>query len=179
MVVRRLICNSNSYIYDPQYVCSFVSSICLFQEVCSSPTLTYGNVSSPSMISYKSGEVVTITCDAGYAPSSLDTTCPSDRSQVPEPLCRYVSCQVPVFNNGFYTTNGNQVYTTYLHNGTTIHPHCSQPGNTPSPSAARTCQEDGRWSGSDPSCVPSITCNSLTTLMNGYCDDGTHNAPYY
>ena len=146
--------------------------------MCSSPAVTHEQASSQSKTIYKSGDVVTITCNVGYAPSSLDTTCQSDRSWVPEPSCRYLTCVIPSIHNGFYTMNGNQISTTYLPYGATIQPHCSQPGHTTSPSTARTCQEDERWSGSDPSCVPIITCNSLPTLANGYYDDGSNNAPY-
>jgi len=121
---------------------------------------------------------VTITCNDGYIPSSLYTTCQSDRSWVPEPTCTYVTCAIPSLQNGYYTRNGIQIYTsTSLPYGSTIQPHCSQPGYTPSPSTARTCREDGQWSGSDPSCIPSITCNRLPTLANGYYD-GTNNALY-
>ena len=122
---------------------------------------------------------MTITCNEGYVPSSLDTTCQSDRSWAPETLCRYVICQVPTLQNGYYTRNGIQTYTsTPLPYGATIQAHCSQTGYTPSPFTARTCLEDGQWSGSDPSCVPSITCNSLPPLTYGYYDDGSNNAPY-
>jgi len=156
-----------------------VSFIFVFKEVCSSPTISGGQVSSPLKTIYKPQEVLTITCNAGYVPSSLDTTCQSNRSWIPEPSCRYVSCQVPILQNGFYTTNGNQVYTPSLPYGTTIQSHCLQPGYTSSLSAPRTCRADGRWSGSDPSCIPSITCNSLPPLSNGFYDDGSNNAPYY
>ena len=146
--------------------------------MCSSPAITDGQVSNPSIV-YKPRDVVTITCNSGYAPSSLTTTCQSDRSWVPQPLCRYVSCQVPTLHNGFYKINGAQTNTsTTLPYGAIIQPQCSQPGYTPSPSSARICQEDRHWCRSDPSCIPSITCNSVPSLRNGYYDDGSNNAPY-
>jgi len=151
-----------------------------FLEVCSSPAVTHGQVFSQLKTIFKPGDVVNITCNVGYVPSSLDTTCQSDRSWAPVPSCRYVTCQVPLLYNGYYTRNGIEIYTsTTQPYGTTIQAHCSQPGYTPSPSTARTCQEDGQWSGSDPSCIPSITCNSLPSLTNGYYDVGSNNAPYY
>jgi len=149
------------------------------KEVCSSPAVTNGQVSSQLKTIYKPEDVVTITCNVEYVPSSLDTTCQSDRSWVPEPSCSYVTCQVPTLQNGYYTNNGAQIYTfTFLPYGSTIQPHCSY-GYTPSPSTARTCQEDGQWTGPNPSCISSITCNSLPPLTNGYYDVGSNTAPYY
>jgi len=178
---RRLTCSlhlpDNSFIYFPHYDCLIVSSIYLFKEVCSLPTITDGHVSSTSKTIFKSGDQVTITCNSGYAPSSLDATCQSDRSWVPEPSCRYVTCATPSIQYGYYTNNGNQISISNLPYGTTIQPLCSQTGYTPSPSTVRTCLEDGQWSGSDPSCIPSITCNSLPLLANGYYDS-SNNAPY-
>jgi len=68
---------------------------------------------------------------------------------------------------------------TSLPYGATIEPHCLQIGYTPSPSGARFCQEDGQWSKSDPSCIPSITCDNLPSLENGIYDDGLNTAPYF
>jgi len=122
---------------------------------------------------------LTITCNAGHAPSSFVTTCQADRSWLPEPSCRYVSCELPSITDGYTTNNGSRINTSSLPYGTTAQPQCSSRCYTPSPSTERTCQEDGQWSGSEPSCIPIVTCNSLPTLTNGYYDVGSNTARYY
>jgi len=77
-----------------------------------------------------------------------------------------------------YYTYNNNLRQSSLPYGTTIQPQCSSNCYTPSPSTARTCQEDGRWSGSEPSCFPTFTCSRLPTLTNGYYDEGSNTAPY-
>jgi len=123
---------------------------------------------------------VTFTCNAGYVPSRFDTTCQLNRAWLPNPSCTYVSCELPSITDGYYTNNRHDsIYTSPLPYGANIQPHCSSHCYTPSPATARTCQDNGHWSGSEPSCIPTVTCNSLPTLTNGNYDDGSNTAPYY
>ena len=64
--------------------------------------------------------------------------------------------------------------------GDLINPVCVDSGFTPSPSAPRTCQDNGQWSGQEPTCVPRITCNTLPGITNGHYNNSyADNSPYY
>jgi len=128
-------------------------------------------------IIFKPGVWITINCYSGYVSINSKTQCQRDRTWKPE--CRYASCHVPSLNNGFYTdTNNSNRISTDQPFGTTIQPVCSWTDYAPSPHTARTCQESGTWSGSDPTCIPQITCSSLPLIDNGHYSAGSLNSPY-
>jgi len=139
---------------------------CYFLEVCRLPEVSNGSVPNTLKDLYKPQDALNVTCSAGYAPSSILTICQSDRTWTPEPICTYVSCAMPILQNGYYTIDGIQNETAQQY-GSKINPTCSQSGYTPSPFIARTCQESGTWSGLNPKCIPKITCNSLPSVGNG------------
>jgi len=141
------------------------------------PQVANGSVPTTTKELYKPQDALTITCNAGYIPSSIVTICQSDRTWTPQPICTYVSCTIPKLQKGYYTIGGIQNATAQPY-GSTIYPTCSQSGYTPSFSTARTCQENGNWSGLDPTCIPIVTCNSVPVIANGHYDGGSNSLPY-
>jgi len=150
---------------------------CSNLEVCRLPHVSNGLVPNTIKEFYKPKDELILTCNAGYAPSSIVTICQSNRIWTPEPICTYVSCTIPRLENGYYTIDGIQSENA-LPYGSSIYPTCSQSGYTSSHSTARTCQESGTWSGSDPTCITKLNCRSLPLVANGYYDGGSNNLPY-
>ena len=146
-------------------------------EACESPT----NINSGSVIDtkniYKPGKGVNIQCNQDYTLTNSDTTCQTGNTWAPKPSCERFVCNLPSVDNqyGFFTVDGHRVSTTQA-SGTTIQLQCSA-GYTPSTSkTSLTCQGDGSWSGSVPSCIK-IYCNDIPYIANGsYVRTG--NPPY-
>jgi len=151
---------------------------CSVLDVCRLPQVLHGTVPNTMKDLYKPQDALTVTCNAGFAPSTVVTICQSNKIWTPQPICTYVACTIPRLDNGYYAINGIQNGTTQPY-GTTIYPNCSQLGYTPSTSTARTCQESGTWSGSDPTCIPIIICNSVPEIENGYYVGGSNSRPYF
>jgi len=150
--------------YYPHYVCMIVLSTCLCKEVCSPPTMTDGRVSSPSKTIYKSGDVLTITCNVGYVPISLDTTCQSNRSWIwggEELKCSVVTCNRPLFIlNGWLIPDQH----TYDYN-TTVVLSCNDGYEVKEGTARRTCFEDGTWGPMPIDCFK-IICNDTVNVRH-------------
>jgi len=66
--------------------CVFVSG------VCSAPIVTNGKIAGEQKDIYKSGDQITIACNAGYGTFRPTTTCQRPRAWLPNPDCRFMFC---------------------------------------------------------------------------------------
>ena len=107
---------------------------------------------------------ITITCNPGYVPSSLDTTCQSDRSWIwsgEEPKCSVGTCNRPsTIFNGWLTPD----QPTYNYN-TTVVLSCNDGYEIKKGTAHRTCSEDGTWGPVPIDCVK-IICNDTVNVRH-------------
>lgn len=123
------------------------------------PAPTNGSVAAPTT-TYQS--TATYTCSQGYAPSSSAVrTCQADGSwSGTAPACNLVDCgALPAPPNGSVATPT----TTYQSTAT----YACAPGFDRSGEATRTCQANGTWSGSAPTCG----CGGGRTVCSGSCVD--------
>lgn len=110
----------------------------------------------------KAGDLLTFSCDPGYAIVGLDTlTCQEDGnwSDTP-PTCEPITCPdlVPPANG--------QVNAPSSVLGSTATYSCAG-GFAMSGSASRTCEANGKWSGTAPTCLPANSC------ADGACKNGS------
>jgi hypothetical protein len=135
-----------------------------------------GSVNAPAT-TY--GSPATYSCDVGYTiSSSASRTCQADGTwSGSAPTCTLVDCG-PLTG----PPNGSVALTTTTYGSTAIYSCGTE--YTLSESVTRTCQANGSWSGSQPSCLPwaGMTCAStpdcpaLTTCCDGSSQscDGTN-----
>ncbi|KAI8498132.1 hypothetical protein Bbelb_240760 [Branchiostoma belcheri] len=119
-----------------------------------------GAVSPTGVISYPNG--VTFTCNTGYVLNgAAAATCQADGTwSNPVPTCTPRQCPtLTAPTNGNLSPLGPHVYP----NGVTF--TCNQ-GYVRNGAAAATCQADGTWSNSAPTCTP-IQCPGRTAPTNG------------
>jgi len=76
-------CIKNHFRYLPK---------CFFSEVCSAPNVTNGKIAGDQKDIYKSGDEITIACNAGYTTFRPTTTCQRTRAWLPNPDCRIMFC---------------------------------------------------------------------------------------
>ncbi len=123
----------------------------------------HGDVSTTNSSLYPS--IASYACDPGYTLTGSDTrTCGTDGSwSGSAPTCEPITCgalsgpsngMVDVSNSGLYPS-----VATYACNG----------GYDLFGSSTRTCQTDGSWSGTAPTCQP-ISCDALSGPDNGTLD---------
>ena len=62
-------------------------------EVCDLPAIANGRLSGTKKTVFKSGESVTVSCDAGYDATNSPSTCHEDRTWKPVPDCVDVTCR--------------------------------------------------------------------------------------
>jgi len=122
---------------------------------------------------------VTIKCNSQNKLINSDTKCQPDNTWAPTPYCAYYLhvCDLPSVDThyAFFTVDGHRVSTLQAR-GTKIEFQC-RAGYTPSTSTTSlTCQENGKWSESVPSCIE-ISCNDLPYIANGSYE-GAGNPPY-
>ncbi|XP_019630654.1 PREDICTED: sushi, von Willebrand factor type A, EGF and pentraxin domain-containing protein 1-like, partial [Branchiostoma belcheri] len=119
-----------------------------------------GAISPTGVISYPNG--VTFTCNTGYVLNgAAAATCQADGTwSNPVPTCTPRQCPtLTAPNNGNLSPLGPHVYP----NGVTF---TCNPGYVRNGAAAATCQADGTWSNSAPTCTP-IQCPGRTAPTNG------------
>ena len=127
---------------------------------------------------FKPGEQLIVTCDSNYAPVYTTTTCQTDRSWSPRPLCSEKVCTVPTLSNGRYNQNQNVVVSgTPLGYQSVITPSCSI-GFLPIPDTPRACQSDGQWSDQPANCTP-IVCDGLPLAFENGSYDVRENMSSY
>ena len=117
----------------------------------SSPT--NGHVNSTTTF----GSVATYSCDNGYRLSGQSMTiCQADGTwSGSEPTCKIVDCgQLDDITNGQIT---QQIHTTY----DSVTSYSCDNGYVLIGPNRRTCQADGTWSGSEPSCWTQPTCETV------------------
>ncbi|XP_078687075.1 uncharacterized protein LOC144919463 isoform X5 [Branchiostoma floridae x Branchiostoma belcheri] len=119
-----------------------------------------GAVSPTGAVSYPNG--VTFTCNTGYTLNGQATpTCQAAGTwSHPVPTCQAVQC--PVLNpptNGALSPTGTRDYQTVV-------TFTCDPGYELVGATTTTCQADGRWSNSVPTCR-AVQCNVLTAPVNG------------
>ncbi|XP_078585766.1 sushi, von Willebrand factor type A, EGF and pentraxin domain-containing protein 1-like [Branchiostoma floridae x Branchiostoma japonicum] len=112
------------------------------------------------------GDVVTYICDVGYdLIGSPSRTCQENQQWTSsQPICKLVQCtRLNAPTQG--TMNGGNTY------NSTVYFTCAQ-GYTLSGSSNRTCQADGMWSGTQPTCS-ALECPELDAPLNGDRTGGT------
>jgi len=92
-----------------------------------------------------------------------NVTCQNDRTWAPIHTCVQVTCSVPNIEHGYYTVNDNVTDEQQLY-GTAIEPHCTIYYEL-SDTLERFCQQNGLWSGSDPTCIK-ILCNDTRQILH-------------
>ena len=113
---------------------------------------------SVSALTYASNGVATYTCAAGYSLSGSSTrTCQSDGTwSGMAPTCSVVTCpNLTAITPLFVTVSAH----TYISNG--VATYTCESGYSVTGSDTRTCQADGLWSGSEPTCSI-VTCPPLS-----------------
>jgi len=147
-------------------------------EVCSLLSFDNGQLLTNGNSIFKSGDTVLVACASNYAPVYLATTCQTDRSWSPRPLCTEVMCTVPNLSNGQYYLNRSTLASgTALGYQSVITPSCLI-GFSPIPDTPQTCQQNGQWSGQEPNCT-AITCNGLPSAFENGTYDVEGNWPAY
>ncbi|XP_019626709.1 PREDICTED: sushi, von Willebrand factor type A, EGF and pentraxin domain-containing protein 1-like [Branchiostoma belcheri] len=145
-------CQANGAWSNPVHTCTPVQ--------CTARTApANGAVSPTGPVSYPGG--VTFTCNSGYTLSGVATsTCQADRTwSDPVPTCPPRQCPpLTAPTNGVLSTTS----TSYL---TVVGFTCNS-GYVRTGAATATCQDDGTWSGSVPTCTR-IQCSTLTAPSNG------------
>jgi len=130
-----------------------------------------GLLSNTAKQIYAANESLSFTCNTGYIPRSVETTCQPTKVWSPPPVCNIVNCTVPTLNNGHYFTktrvSANKLTYTY---GTTLNIQCNEWYEIFNGSDSLTCQEDGTWSPSPPQCVK-IICNDSTDVYHASIDN--------
>jgi len=111
-----------------------------------------------SDFAYIANGVATYSCVIGYFMSGFETrTCQADGTwSGSEPTCSIVKCP-PLTATIPLSVNSPQM--TY----NSIATYSCETGHSTSGSNTRTCQADGSWSGSEPTCLI-VTCPSLTAI---------------
>ena len=141
-------CGENAVLSGDQPICELIYC----------PNLSATSVLSVTMsdLTYVSNGVATYTCAAGYSMLGSNTrTCQADGTwSGSEPTCTIVTCPLPSATSPLAVSAPDITYksvATYI---------CAA-GYSMLGSNTRTCQADGLWSGSDPTCSI-VTCPLLS-----------------
>lgn len=108
------------------------------------------------------GSTISFSCDSGYVRSgSASRTCQSDGTwSGTQPTCPPVDCgALSNPTNGAVSTASGTTYTN-------VASYTCNAGYVRSGSASRTCQADGTWSSTAPTCQP-VSCGALANPTNG------------
>lgn len=127
---------------------------------CPDPPLVHGSVTTGDGRTFLSE--VSYICLPGYIPTGNGTiTCDATRDWSRGNFrCNLVDCKAPpTLRHGLITPSG---YTKF---GAIINYQCL-PGYTIVGDNARRCEENGKWSGPDPSCQP-VSCGTPAEAANG------------
>ena len=124
---------------------------------------------------YAYGSVLQPSCQQGYTMTnniSARICNNSDFWTSDDPLCEIVRCDAPpAFDFGNYIYNSD----TFAYN-TQVTVSCYE-GYFASGHSSRACQENGQWSGPEPTCTR-ITCDSLPPIDNGTYSSGGMSPPF-
>lgn len=128
------------------------------------PTLLNAHYAEILRSTYTFGQMLTVLCDTGYLQKGLKAVmCQYDRTWNTSGIsCEKVKCPVP----GFFQNGGVRgVDFTY---GGQISYSCLE-GYTLTGLKTRFCGDNGKWNGSEPSCIR-ITCPQQDIIENGYVE---------
>ena len=125
------------------------------------PSLADPASGSVSVSTRSANSTATYSCDTGYKLTGTTVrTCQTDGTwSDTEPTCALVDCQAPP------TTRNSSVSAPTTTYGSTATYSCWV-GSNLSDTTTRTCQADGTWSGTVPTCLPA-DCGPLKNPTNG------------
>jgi len=141
--------------------------------MCLEPFVIHGHIETVVNKTYTSGDSVAVSCDIGFKPGSLNTTCNKSGFWDPHPTCTIVTCHAPTVDNGNYTTHDtNQLQNDYSNSttlieytfNTTIYLECDDKYEADGPTAF-TCLDNGTWGQNTPTCVK-ILCNDTSDVRH-------------
>lgn len=137
--------------------------------LCSNPIDIPNGRHEGSMI-YETGSVITYVCHKGYEIEGKDTrTCRLDGTwSGPTPKCNSIHCVFPSsIKHGRYQSDQNVI-------GSTIEYQCDSGYALDGPTN-RTCSDDKKWTGSDPSCQE-VLCEKPPGIAHGSVNGDVYRA---